>query len=278
MNNPNDPIFKVPPTEPSNEVKKSWLSSHLALGIIFVVVVLAAIVAGIYYWQTTRMIPATVQAPVHKDNWKVVSDLQESTKTFEMMYPPNYTLIGDVESSYGQSYFTKGGRTEFTIKMPADSFPKTNFNEGWLTVAENKETNAADCKKYANGESPKELDKTEKVHGMDFNKAEFGGAAAGNFYDTRLFRIFHGGICYEISMTLHTGNISNYPEDATQELNQGQAWAKLMAILNTLKFQSNEMACIQVITKAKNLQTGEVKDFPTPCDVPGGWKPVDSTQ
>lgn len=30
--------------------------------------------------------------------------------------------------------------------------------------------------------------------------------------------------------------------------------------------------CAQVITPAKNLTTGEVKDFPTPCDVPAGWQ------
>lgn len=30
--------------------------------------------------------------------------------------------------------------------------------------------------------------------------------------------------------------------------------------------------CIQVITRARNPQTGEVRDFPTPCDAPEGWK------
>ena len=29
--------------------------------------------------------------------------------------------------------------------------------------------------------------------------------------------------------------------------------------------------CIQVITPAQNPQTGEVREFPTPCDVPQGW-------
>ncbi len=33
-------------------------------------------------------------------------------------------------------------------------------------------------------------------------------------------------------------------------------------------------ACIQVITPAKNLTTGEVVDYPTPCDVPEGWEVV----
>lgn len=36
--------------------------------------------------------------------------------------------------------------------------------------------------------------------------------------------------------------------------------------------------CIQVIQSARNPETGECKDFPTPCDVPSGWKAVDSCQ
>jgi hypothetical protein len=31
-------------------------------------------------------------------------------------------------------------------------------------------------------------------------------------------------------------------------------------------------ACIQVIQPAKNPKTGEIRDFPTPCDVPEGWQ------
>lgn len=32
--------------------------------------------------------------------------------------------------------------------------------------------------------------------------------------------------------------------------------------------------CIQVITPAKNPETGEVVEYPTPCDVPDGWEIV----
>lgn len=34
--------------------------------------------------------------------------------------------------------------------------------------------------------------------------------------------------------------------------------------------------CIQVITSAKNRETGEVKEFPTPCDVPEGWDTLEN--
>ncbi|HYE22421.1 MAG TPA: hypothetical protein VD998_02405 [Verrucomicrobiae bacterium] len=32
--------------------------------------------------------------------------------------------------------------------------------------------------------------------------------------------------------------------------------------------------CIQVITPARNPFTGEIKEFPTPCDVPEGWERI----
>lgn len=32
--------------------------------------------------------------------------------------------------------------------------------------------------------------------------------------------------------------------------------------------------CIQVITPARNPETGEIREFPTPCDVPEGWEPI----
>jgi len=44
--------------------------------------------------------------------------------------------------------------------------------------------------------------------------------------------------------------------------------------LGTSEPSKSDKICIQVITKAKNIQTGEVRDFPTPCDVPDGWEKI----
>ena|SRR3989344_3750704 len=44
-------------------------------------------------------------------------------------------------------------------------------------------------------------------------------------------------------------------------------------VLATFKFISEKdgQICIQVITPARNPDTGEVREFPTPCDIPEGW-------
>jgi len=39
-----------------------------------------------------------------------------------------------------------------------------------------------------------------------------------------------------------------------------------------VNWQGAGQFCTQVIAPARNPQTGEVRDFPTPCDVPEGWE------
>ena len=39
----------------------------------------------------------------------------------------------------------------------------------------------------------------------------------------------------------------------------------------------NVSLCIQVITPARNPETGECKEYPTPCDVPNGWEKIEGS-
>ncbi len=38
----------------------------------------------------------------------------------------------------------------------------------------------------------------------------------------------------------------------------------------------NTAICAQVITPARNPDTGEIREFPTPCDVPEGWETIEN--
>lgn len=42
--------------------------------------------------------------------------------------------------------------------------------------------------------------------------------------------------------------------------------------------RSQDEVCIQVIQRARNPQTGEIRDFSTPCDVPEGWEKISSEE
>ncbi|MBI4049702.1 MAG: hypothetical protein HY395_02730 [Candidatus Doudnabacteria bacterium] len=48
-------------------------------------------------------------------------------------------------------------------------------------------------------------------------------------------------------------------------------------IVSTFKFLKSPI-CIQIVTRAKNPQTDEELDFPTPCDVPEGWEKIQPEQ
>ena len=39
----------------------------------------------------------------------------------------------------------------------------------------------------------------------------------------------------------------------------------------TSESSDNGQVCAQVITPARNPKTGDIAEFPTPCDVPEGW-------
>lgn len=45
---------------------------------------------------------------------------------------------------------------------------------------------------------------------------------------------------------------------------------------NQNEHEDNSGVCAQVITPAKNLLTGECREFATPCDVPAGWTKVNT--
>jgi hypothetical protein len=46
----------------------------------------------------------------------------------------------------------------------------------------------------------------------------------------------------------------------------------------TYKPAQETRVCVQVVTSAKNPETGEIQTFPTPCDVPQGWAEVNPNE
>ncbi|MFB6226343.1 MAG: hypothetical protein ABEJ02_03245 [Candidatus Paceibacteria bacterium] len=86
------------------------------------------------------------------------------------------------------------------------------------------------------------------------------------------------GVKYRVSSRLFVVNPpSNVPEDPKS--NASTQYYKLkdgrLKFIGNNFFGKQDQACAQVVTKAKNEATGEILNFPTPCDVPGyGWKKI----
>ncbi len=62
-----------------------------------------------------------------------------------------------------------------------------------------------------------------------------GGAAAGNFYESTVYRLAWNGGCFEAATTLHTTNVGNYDPGTVTEFEKSKAETIFNAILETLE-------------------------------------------
>jgi hypothetical protein len=187
---------------------------------------------------------------------------------YQISYPKDYFLFTNLQvPPYASSYFSDHSAAEAAIIIPTKYFQKTNFSEAGLLISKKSKLSAVDCRKYANGASSTlDLTQSETVNGIPFAKAEFSGAAAGNLYETKLYRSFRNSTCYEISLTLHTTNIGNYPPGAVIEVEKTQAWKKLDDVLQTFKFTDQAASVTPGAPKAKGTIMGHVDIGPN-CPV-----------
>ncbi|MEK9176844.1 MAG: hypothetical protein AAB923_00955 [Patescibacteria group bacterium] len=73
-----------------------------------------------------------------------------------------------------------------------------------------------------------------------------------------------GGYWALSSGALESGFTGMFPEPAAQK--QG----------NKLKSPPNGTYCAQVITSARDPETGKIREFPTSCSVPPGWEVIEN--
>ncbi len=94
---------------------------------------------------------------------------------------------------------------------------------------------------------------------------------AREFISLGRLRATEGNVRYSIPDDV---DLSEYP----YALTWCQAFSTLFnsadLSLATFSEDSGDTVCIQVITPARNTATGEIREFPTPCDVPSGWEVI----
>ncbi len=185
------------------------------LGYIFIIVVFSATISLLYYQQTTG------GGNYYMDSAHRTSNtLKDLRRTFEIKYPRNYQLLPAELDEIG------------IIAIPKEFYPNTNFIDAKVFVSMFEKSTMADCGTYGD----KKLTDYRKINSVDFYTAEFMGAAAGNQYESKVYRTIRGSACYEIVLTLHTGNIGNYPEGEVEEVDKDDAWKRLDNILETFTF------------------------------------------
>ncbi len=168
--------------------------------------------------------------------------LMESAPEEKNVYDKNGITITypdtlNVESGTGLG----GGNLDTTIvkfSIPKElvASEKTNFNEAYLLISKsNKPDAVSKCASFADLGNVTGIAESVTINGIQFSSQDTAEGAAGNVYDSKLYRTVHKSTCYELAMVTHTGNISNYDPPVT-EFNQAEAMAILTPVLAEFSF------------------------------------------
>lgn len=215
---------------------------------IFIIVGTVIGAAFMYLWVAQNVVapPGDMNAPVPHmppyapvTAWKVwQSDLYSKDgkliNSHQFSYPRDFD-IKEGSDAAGVDDFS--GTPEVRVSFPHDAFQdkKTNYSEAFMTLASGNDAQTlASCLKDPRTKAA--LTKTEVVNGTTFYTAEDTGVGAGNFYHSLLYRAIHNNRCYEVALTVHTGNIANYPSGTVTEFDENQAYSVLKQMLGTFKF------------------------------------------
>ena len=112
------PQQREPTSVQYTNVDKKAQVWHRVLGLVFLAAVLAAIIAGIYYWQTIKQIPSSFQFPNHKDEtdeWKIYRDDEYG---FQFKYPSEVFNEGAI--------LEPGIKPPFGVTIPGKTFVSTS--------------------------------------------------------------------------------------------------------------------------------------------------------
>lgn len=209
--------------------------------IVFIIFVAIAIFA---YQPKVPVIPtdtntATTYAPnslktLHDGTYDKISD---SSEVYALKYPRDFELL---ELDHALGGFL--GTPRLTLKFPQDAFktPKSNFAEAYLTVRIGIDADSIKNCYEKPEQSGKAFATGPTINAIPFEMTTVMDAAAGNLYESRVYRTLQNKRCYEITETVHTGNIANYPIGAVVEFDKEKAYTELNKIFQTFTLTSKD--------------------------------------
>lgn len=125
------------------------------------------------------------------------------------------------------------------VRFPEDAYqvPKSNFGEAYMTVSSgNDQKTVSSCFDFSSVQRATASVESRTVNGTLFKFATTTDVGAGNIYDSWVYRTEYKQRCYEFALTVHTGNIHNYPSGTVVQFDQSRAFSILDQIFETVKF------------------------------------------
>lgn len=155
---------------------------------------------------------------------------------FQLQYPEGSDV--KKEGSEGFLRVTQNGAVAARIFLSDSLFKGTNLNEAAVVVGVSSDNDAiSKCNKAVDTQE-QDLG-TTNINGVSFHAFAATGAAAGNLYESKIYRTIHNGSCYEIVDMLHSGNIGNYPAGSVKEFDKPKFSGILESITRTFIFTSD---------------------------------------
>lgn len=177
-------------------------------------------------WLITE---ATIERLVTPPPWKTFVRAGE----FSLRYP----------AEFGFATGTGGGANLdeplARIDLPNGLFNHagTNYVEAYAVVSRSTKPEIVHaCLSFGDTRVAQSLITSMRSNGIEFKMTSTTEAAAGNIYDSELYRTTHESRCYELALVVHTGNAANY-DPPVGEFDRNIALDPLRDIFKTFEFE-----------------------------------------
>lgn len=164
--------------------------------------------------------------------WKMLDNQVSPEMAYHVSYPRDFD-IASLDAATGSSFLD---RYPVKIALPEDAFAdeKTNFAGAWLAFDFDQGKSEKTC--YGKVDSPlTPTDETVEINGATYHvDRPSGGAAAGNLYESTVYRLMTEDGCFEIVETLHTTNVANYDPGTVTEFDKTKVETIFDEILATV--------------------------------------------
>lgn len=151
---------------------------------------------------------------------------------FSIMYPE----IAALSQANFEGYLPLTETPIASFVLPESMYTGTNLAEAGVYIgATTTPEVVAECLSAA-PKSGEFATATTTINGVVYSVFVSMDAAAGNIYETNVYRTIRGERCFEIVMLLHSTNIGNYEPGTVAEFDKAKFTGYLAAVVRTFSF------------------------------------------